>query len=665
MAFNDAPEVDENSKASEESVNAVRTLFTKKNGFIFREETPDYGVDVDIELVVEEKDASSWKFPIQIKSKTKLNLIGEEDSEFISFPFVVSRLGYLSKRAPAYGIIIIYDEDAKICYYDYVDAIIARLDNHPQRVGWREQKSVSLLVPLQKIDLTALADIHETMVARHENHQQLIANHGRKYDIPYLQVSQQAPIETDLTDPVQAAAFLIKYGIFLFNEQEFTKIMTLFGVISATTILNTPELLFLAAITYCRTGNVVDAEYYLRKISKRKDKLSTDQLGVIQFSELRLDFLKGNIDYDNYLRQISNLEDNVEGVENRLLVKINKLFFELNKTAASGNFEIETKNSIDALTNEITQAELSEDQKHLMLVYHAENINSFALESFLHFNSNYQLSRSLKIDMPLETRIALARFSTGMLQQATKLGLDAYRFADANDSFLLKASAAHNLGKFFFQARYYFLMQQIEENLSTKDEMILEYRRYYAFSVTAYNHFMKLHMQHNAHEAICNAYELQSLCLKLLEFQLGIKTGNELMVMIRKIEDANDFQPFNSAADCISEVLERQKSAAPTRIASIADDAIEQLAMDALKIMQLPKERLPNMITEIKAIRSFEQRCKNPDIELLTNNNHMASNETKYLWPPSFVLNQKTTGKQTPPDDNIDRLLENFKHLLK
>lgn len=665
MAFNDAPEVDENSKASEESVNAVRKLFTRRNGFIFREETPDYGVDVDIELVIKEKNASSWKFPIQIKSKKSLTLVDENDSKFISFPFVVSRLGYLSRRAPAYGIIIIYDEVAELCYYDYVDAIIARLDEHPQRTAWRGQKFVSILVPLQTIDLTALTAIHETMVARHENHQQLIAKHGRKYDIPYLLVSQQAPIETDLTDPEQAIAFLIKYGIFLFNEQEFTKIITLFDIIPATAILNTPQLLFLAAITYCRIGNVVDAEYYLRKIGKKKSDLPADKLGMIQFSELRLDFLKGNIDYDNYLKQISNLEDNVEGVENRLLVKINKLFFALNKSAASGNFEIETKDNIDALTIEITQAELSEDQKHLMLVYHADNINSFALESFLHFNSNYQLSRSLNIEMPLETRIALARFSSGMIQEAIKLGLDAYCFADANDSFLLKASAAHNLGKFFFQARYYFLMQQVEEDLSTKDEMILEYRRYYAFSVTAYNHFVKMHMLQNAHEAICNAYELQSLCLKLLDFQLGTKNSTELILMIRKIEDVNDLQPFSSAADFINEVLERQKSAAPTRLASITDDAIKQLAMDALKLMQLPIERLPNMIAEIKAIRAFELCCKNPDMELLTNNNHMANNESKYLWPPSFVLNQKNTGKQTPPDSDINRLLENFKHLLQ
>ncbi|MBS1502522.1 MAG: DUF4365 domain-containing protein, partial [Bacteroidetes bacterium] len=351
MAFTDAPEVDENSKASEESVNAVRALFTQRNGFIFRQETPDYGVDVDVELVVKEKDASSWKFPIQIKSKKSLSLI--DDGKFITFPFITSRLGYLSKRAPAYGIIIIFDEDAEICYYDYVDAIIARLDEHPQRTGWREQKSVSILLPLQTIDLTALAHIHETMVARYENHQQLIANHGRKYDIPYLQVNQQAPVETDLTDPEQAAAFLIKYGILLFNEQEFTKIMTLFGVIPGTIILDTPQLLFLAAITYCRSGTVIDAEYYLRKIGKKKSTLTKDQLGIIQFSELRLDFLKGNIDYNNYLEQISTLEDNVEGVENRLLIKINKLYFQLNKAAVSSNFEIETKNSIDALTQQI------------------------------------------------------------------------------------------------------------------------------------------------------------------------------------------------------------------------------------------------------------------------------------------------------------------------
>ena len=664
MAFNDAPIVDDNSKRSEESVNAVRAFFTKRNGFIYREETPDYGVDVDVELIVQGKDASSWKFPIQIKSKKELNIIDENGTSLISFPFVVSRLGYLSRRAPAYGIVILYDEKEKICYFDYVDAIINRLNDHPERNNWRDQDSVSILIPPNIINEESLAQIHQIMVARHENHQQLIAEHGNKFNIPYLQVSKQVPVETDLTDPVQAGAFLIRYGIFLFNEQEYIKILTLMGLLNGTTIGSSIDLLFLATITYTRIGNVVEAEYYLKKIKRCDNQLTIEQKGVIQFSELRLDFLKGNINYRSFLNQLSALEENIEGVENKLVVKINRLYFELNERALAGNFEIEVKNEIDALTLQINQAQLTQDQKHLLLVYHAENINSFALESFLHFNSNFQLSQSLQIEVPMHTRVALAKFSTDMMQQAIHLALDAYRFAESNEFFLLKATAAHNLGKFFFQTKYYLLMQGIKDDPDHNTESITDYRRYYAFSVTAYNHFMKLHMQQSAHEAVANAYELQSLCLKLHSFQLGNKTGAELMSMIRSLENANSLTAFDSAADLITKVLEKRKSATATRFAAITDEEIRKLAMDALNLYNLSEDRLPNMITEIKAMRVFDAQCKNPDIDLLTNNMHLNTPESRYAMPPVFVLQDKQSKFQTPPDNEIDRLLRKFKHLL-
>jgi hypothetical protein len=68
MSFYDDPIVDDNSKRSEESVNAVISLFTRKNGFITRPDNTDYGVDLEAELILEGKGASSQKFPIQIKS---------------------------------------------------------------------------------------------------------------------------------------------------------------------------------------------------------------------------------------------------------------------------------------------------------------------------------------------------------------------------------------------------------------------------------------------------------------------------------------------------------------------------------------------------------------------------------------------------------------------
>lgn len=56
-------------------------------------------------------------------------------------------LVYLARREPAYGIIILYDEASQVCYYDYVEEIVKRLDDIDTRDGWREQESVTILLP--------------------------------------------------------------------------------------------------------------------------------------------------------------------------------------------------------------------------------------------------------------------------------------------------------------------------------------------------------------------------------------------------------------------------------------------------------------------------------------------------------------------------------------
>lgn len=83
MAFNDNPTVDDNSNKSEESVLKVRTVLSQKNGFISRGETPDYGVDLDIELV-ENKEATSQKFAAQIKSSANPKIIDSNGGKLIS-----------------------------------------------------------------------------------------------------------------------------------------------------------------------------------------------------------------------------------------------------------------------------------------------------------------------------------------------------------------------------------------------------------------------------------------------------------------------------------------------------------------------------------------------------------------------------------------------------
>jgi len=145
MAFSDAPIVDRNSILSEQSLLQVKQVLSRANGFISREETPDYGADLDVELVLNEQEASSQKFAVQIKSTVKADTITLDGENFIKLSFETSRLGYLCNRLPAYGIIVLYEGVSKTCYFDYVEDIVQRITHRQGDVNWKQQKTVCAL----------------------------------------------------------------------------------------------------------------------------------------------------------------------------------------------------------------------------------------------------------------------------------------------------------------------------------------------------------------------------------------------------------------------------------------------------------------------------------------------------------------------------------------
>jgi hypothetical protein len=304
MSFYDDPIVDDNSKRSEESVNVVKSLFTRKNGFISREEIPDYGVDLDIELILASVGASSQKFPVQIKSAIKVNKVKINGEALISYPFETSRLGYLAKRPPAYGIFALYDDTNQVCYFDYVDDIIRRLDENPGREGWREQGSVNILFPFQTLSAAVLPTLHERFVKRHQNSQLMLQEHGPQFNIPSLESKQQQVVpKVNFKDPEAVAGFLELYGNWLYNEAEFAMLHQLIGLVSRSRLNNSPKLIFLAAITYTQIGHVIDAEYYIRKARRTPEVMQGEGTGMIEFAAARLEFMKGNTDYSFFLNR--------------------------------------------------------------------------------------------------------------------------------------------------------------------------------------------------------------------------------------------------------------------------------------------------------------------------------------------------------------------------
>ena len=63
MAFNHRPIIARSSERSEESVQAVRHFLSQKNGFISREDLPDFGIDLQVELI-ENSRATNNRFVV-------------------------------------------------------------------------------------------------------------------------------------------------------------------------------------------------------------------------------------------------------------------------------------------------------------------------------------------------------------------------------------------------------------------------------------------------------------------------------------------------------------------------------------------------------------------------------------------------------------------------
>lgn len=667
MGFHDDPIVDSNSKLSEESVNAVRSYFTRKSGFILREENPDYGVDLDIELVLDETRASSKKFAVQIKSTVVVNKLKKADGIF-SLPFTTSRLGYLAGRSPAYGIIVVYEETTEKCYFDYVEDIIARIDEVPDREGWRDQDSVSILLPLNELTADRLREIHQKFTRRHENHDLLIRERGAEFNIPYLKFFEmQSPDRINLKDPSQVADFLVKFGGFLFNENEYQSLGQMLGVLGRSQIDRTPELIFLSAILYTQTGKVIEAEYYLRKARKISNSLTDEQNSLIGFSEIRLDFLKGDINYHRFVDRLKSLKGYTKSIENQLTLEINIVFFNLINTLENrddANTE-EINKQIDALLKKIEAAEIPEAKKQLLKIYHSESQHTFAINLFINQYARFKIKENLHVPVPIAERLFYAQLTLTLTNAAVETAFKAYRYADDSDLALLKGYAAHHLAKYFFTLNSTLLfIADDDAQIGQIQSDVGLYETNQNLSLIAYNQFLNLGMYKSAHEALGTAYDLLYLCRYISDQTIGPKSAEELSRVISEIEAAYDIQPFESAAERVIETVQDRSSKEESFLKNASDTEIVYMAERIREGYNLPSDRLSSIVDDLKMNREFQNRCSNPEIQMLQDKRHMASAHTFYKTPPPYVLWHKKLDIHTKPSTDIEVLLKEFETIL-
>lgn len=659
MAFTDDPHVDFNSKRSEESVHTATGFFTQKNGFISRTEYPDYGVDLDVELINKTSGATSKKFGIQIKSTSEIKTVTHNNEVFISLPFKTSRLGYLARRIPTYGLILIYDEKEQITYFDYVEEIILRLRDIKENDSWKEQESVSILIPKQKLDIDSIKAIHEKFSQRFENHSNLIRRHGKEFNIP--NISFTGSID-ELSFEEDKVSTLEKYGSLLFNENEYHILINAIESLSPKEINASTEILFVAALTYSYTGDIIEGQYYVQKAERYSSSFSEEQLICLEFAKYYVEFAKGNLTHYDYSQIFaSKLNSQSLSEENRLLIRINTLWFSFLNDNKTNDLNLDSL-KIEDLLEDIESSSMELNTKHLYRVFIHQTYHLMAVDHFLKNHVDIKLKESLGIPVSLNHRVGVANKILNIIDKNAKATFAAYEHAGENYK-LLKATAAEALCKNFLSFRSAVFSVDYDESSNVND--IPQYEANYNFAVYAYTIFLELGLYQNAYETICSIKELVELCELVHNRIIGTKTNDELSTIIQQMQDRFGFKIFVSSISKIAESKQKKKlDDSKEEFMEMSEEILLDHAKKILNAYQLPKNRLDNIFLSLKTLQTFEVKNSNPNIELLENLQHTQSKATLYATTPLFILKHKITGIETKPSSDIQYLLDQFSTIL-
>lgn len=656
MAWNDNPIVDSNSKRSEKSDLAVRNILIQENSFMTRSELPDYGVDLVIELMDEDSQMTGFQFAIQIKSSNKLPTINE--GLIISFPFVTSRLGYLCRRLPGLGIVVFYSEQNNCLYYEYVENLVETILNNNANDNWKEQNEVNIHIPIENVlNQNSSKLIYEKMSQRRNNHIAMWQSKGGFYNLPIIQNNQYGTTNDDtfLED-------FEKYGGFiLINSQAYDKIHLVLNQYSKGKILQTPNLLFYAAVAYCEMEDIVEAQYYLKKCQQNIEIFDNFQKELLEMLYPKIEFLAGTIGIEELIEKLEKIYPNLSDSNNKMNVKFNLLKLEL--IASTENRENLDKflTEIQSYFKDIDVLEISNEGKYKYRLQICEAIANRVNYSFSIIYGKIRIKEQLNVHIPNEIYRQLF-----LLTRLSKIHDDIIDeildYAISNDDDLLKAEAYLRKGSFFMQSQFNFIAYRIEQD---KNGLAITYKTRYDELIETFNIFIKNPFYREAQLAVGTAIEIRELFTAIYPECYDKELIEALVNKLQDVEKAKDLPPFNLlVAKALKEINDKLDNSKQSDVKFLNDDEIFKCAKKVCDNYELDKERLPNIVQDIKNYRKFAMMNKNPNIELLQDIRHLDHPSTCYCEVPKYILKSKETGLQTNPSSDIDVLLGEFENLL-
>lgn len=653
MAFWDTPIIDKNAERSEQSILAVRQFINLQSGFLCREEYPDYGVDFVVELRNDKDNASGKQFAIQVKSTQKVKSIESAGQKYVSFSFLTSRLGYLLLRnPPSYGLIIMYDEDSKKCFFDYVEDIVNRITDEHGDEEWKKQEHVNIHLSFQnEITNEIVQSIHQKYTRRFRNTDFMLARHGEDYALPTIK-NDSIPVLT-----IEEFERNIRW---LINEQEFSLICLAIQHLGYPNVSKSKLLTLFGAFAFSETGQIAEAKYFWNKSARYKDQFESFEWEIYEFTQLKVESMAGDISLEEMGEKIQALLPRTKNPLNIINLKLNLYVFEVAERSKNNFFEEGFDEELLQFFETIQALDIEAANIHGLVVHHCESVSNY-LTSFISY-----FSIQSKFVNPTTWRNNQERTGKQMAR-ANKIDdvltlclCSAIDFANENNDKRLEADGLNQLARTFLQRQFTYAL--IGSPFPLNRELIIDYKTNRIRFLIAYNTYLDKGLIRDAYLALNQCLDLLYVFHKLYHQELIAESTEEISKFAKSIEDEMNFKPYQSVVrEALNKVLDKKNNLSAIDFFENASD--EQLMIAArhfLEANNLPEDRLVNILSYFKSHRFFEQKCKNPDIELTQDLRHSLSLDTLFKFPCQYVLFNRKTGVHSLPHTDIDVLLKVF-----
>lgn len=656
MVFLDYPTVDESSKASEESIIIVRSIFTRRNGFILREEKPDYGVDFEAELVEDLTKATGRKISLQIKSKKKINIIRKEKTRFISIQFSTSRLGYLCRKLPAYGIIIIYDDNRKICYYDFAEEIISRITLQRGNDKWKQNGKVNINIPANNIlNNEAIKEIYQKVKYKFENLDRLIIKHGDSFRVKSLMVM---PTEDSLGEEKDSAilvSYLEKYGFMFLDMAYYNKIYHNLTNLSFKEIDNSPKLQLLSSITYYQIGLYLESDYYIKRCKQNLSNYSKNEKIILKLTDLKVNYHFGNINSRDYLKKLTKIRKKVKNKINLLTINLDIVYLKILANIKRRKTYPKILNEIDALFDLLYKLDdIEETRWHIINLTLSDFIHQIGLRIYRHHAFILKLRIDIGIYTPLSKRIEWFHEVDPYFQRALKNMFDSYNYGIKSENELIKAYSILKLASAFFITN--FVTVEMQGEIPLTESRIKMYNRNFQNALRAHDTFINSSLFYESYNAITIAYEIQQLFKVECGKTLGQVDKEIILERINQVESKIGIKKFTS----LVEKYEKAKVSIKPKYESIVElkeQDIETFASTVLETYDLTSDRSKNIKSEIYDMQYFYTNRNNPDLVLQQDLRHTLSKDTMYKEKVLHLIKCNKCGKESILDSDIKKVL--------